>query len=581
MAKADTRQGRRARQRIVLRRALVLGLNLGTVAALFTAMVALIAPGGITLLEAAMLALYALTLPWLAIGFWNAVIGFALTWARDPAGLVNPAVARADTTAPITTRTAIVMALRNEAPEKVFERLQTLQADLARRAPGRFAFHVLSDTSDPAIAAREEAAFAIWRARAGAAVHYRRRPENHGYKAGNVMEFARRAAGRYDFMLPFDADSTMSGPAVLRLVRILQAAPEIGILQGLVVGSPAESFFTRAFQFGMRHGMRAFTLGSAWWQADCGPYWGHNALIRLAPFAAHCDLPVLPGQGVLSGHILSHDQVEAALMRRAGYEVRVLAEEDESYEANPPSLPDFIKRELRWCRGNMQYFQLLALPGLPVTTRVQLALAILMYLSAPAWMGVILLGAAMAVTQDMSGVSVIAGLSLFAVIMALNLMPKLMGLAQVLARRDAAARYGGRARVALGGAVEIAFSILTAPAVAFALALCCLGLLFGRGLDWDAQQRDPRRLGWAEAARSLWPQTLFGLGLGALLAATAPWALAFGAPVVLSLSAAVPLAVLSTLPGPGAFSRRTGLFDIPEDRAAPPPAAPTAIPEAA
>lgn len=260
----------------------------------------------------------------------------------------------------------------------------------------QFAFHILSDTDRPGIAAREERLVADWIRRAPAArIHYRRRSANAGFKAGNIGEFLDRCHGEHDLFIPLDADSVMGADAVLRLVRVMQASPEIGMLQGLVVGTPADSFFTRAFQFGMRHGMRAYTLGSAFWQGDCGPSWGHNMAIRTDPFHRHCRLDPQAPPGPLSGHILSHDQVEA-LMRRAGYQVRVLAAEDESFEDNPPSLPDFIIRELRWCNGNLQYLRLLGLPGLKPLSRVQLVLAILMYLSPAAWFAFLILGAGLA-----------------------------------------------------------------------------------------------------------------------------------------------------------------------------------------
>src|SRR5205807_10055383 len=158
----------------------------------------------------------------------------------------------------------------------------------------------------------------------------------------------------HELAITLDADSFMPAAAMLRLVRVMQACPEIGILQGLVVGLPSTGAFARIFQFGMRLGMRSYTIGSAWWQGDCGPYWGHNAIVRLAPFMAHCDLPVLQ-EGAVKGHVLSHDQIEAVLMRKAGYEVRVLAEEGSSFEQNPPTLVEFIRRDLLWCQGNMQY----------------------------------------------------------------------------------------------------------------------------------------------------------------------------------------------------------------------------------
>jgi membrane glycosyltransferase len=70
--------------------------------------------------------------------------------------------------------------------------------------------------------------------------------------------------GGYDLFLPLDSDSVMSGRAVLKMARIMQRHPRIGILQALCVGAPSDSFFARCFQFGMRHGMRSYTAGAIW-----------------------------------------------------------------------------------------------------------------------------------------------------------------------------------------------------------------------------------------------------------------------------------------------------------------------------
>jgi len=558
----------------------VLGLNLLTVLALLSAMTSLFAPagifaaGGITAGEFALLCCFLLTLPWLSIGVWNSVLGLVLDLRHGPraATQVTPALARVTGDEPLTARVAIVMPLRNEDPDASIDRLRRLEAEIAQGPwAGRFSYHVLSDTDAPGIALKEEARVAQWRAaRPNARITYRRRMQNTGYKAGNIAEFLQGPEGESDFFLPLDADSEMGAETVFRLVRVMQASPEIGMLQSLVTGLPSQSLFTRAFQFGMRHGMRSFTLGSAWWQGDCGPNWGHNVLIRTEPFRAHCMLPELPGRGPLSGPILSHDQLEAVLIRRAGYEVRVMAEESQSFEENPPSIVDFIRRELRWMNGNLQYLRLLAMPGLKPVSRIQLVLAILMYVSAPAWMAFILVGAAMfAVPGQLDAVPAVAGMALFAAILLLSLSPKIMGLAQVLARPERRAAYGGGARVALGGLIEMPFSMLTAPIVALALTRFAVGLVFGKRIGWTAQQRSRDRLEWREGARVLWPQTVTGLTLGLWFAAVAPWALIFGAPVLLALGGAIPIAVLSARPDLGRWSSRVGLFDIPEDRLPP------------
>jgi len=316
----------------------------------------------------------------------------------------------------------------------------------------------------------------------------------------------------------------------------------------------------------MRHGMRSYTLGAAWWQGDCGPYWGHNAVIRMAPFQQHCKMPVLPGKGPLSGYVLSHDQLEAAVMRKAGYEVRVLAEEDGSFEMNPPNLIEFIKRETRWCQGNMQYLKVLGMPGLLLTSRIQLVLAILMYVNAPAWILFITVGATMAIgTTQFGAIPLALGLGQFAVVMAFNLMPKIMGVAQSLSCNRSARSYGGRVRIAAGAVFEFAFSMLIAPCVAVAVSLCCLGLLSGSRIRWPAQRRQSAFLGFVEAARTLWPQTLYGLALTGILAVYAPWALIFGALIVGPLTLAIPLASLSTLTHVGRWTKAAGLFSVPEE----------------
>lgn len=557
-----------------LRRILLLSLNLLTIGGLAGAMAFLLSTGGWTLIELLMLFAFVSTLPWLSLGLWNALIGFAiLRLVRDPAGYVTPAIRKADPEAPIVDRVAVAMTIRNENTSEAVARVRVLKSELDRTAwRDRFDYHILSDTSEPDVAAEEERAVAAWRAMSDdpARIHYRRRIDNSGFKAGNVWEFVNRCVGEYDHFVPLDADSLMSGDAVLRLVRVMQANPRIGILQGLVVGRPAASFFARVFQFGMRHGMRSYTTGSAWWQGDCGPFWGHNAIIRMAPFVAHCDLPTIPGNHTLSGCILSHDQVEAVLMRRAGFEVRVIAEEDESWEDNPPTLPDFIKRDLRWCQGNMQYWWLLNMPGLPLMSRVQLFLAILMYAGAPGWMLFIILGIVQLVFYPHATFPQDAGLALLATVISMSLMPKLMGVTDVLLSARSRRRYGGGFRMLSGAFVELIFSALLAPVVSFAQARFIAGLTIGKKMGWGTQRRESVNLGFWEACRGLWLQTAFGALLLVSLASIMPGLILWALPILLSFVGAVPLAVGTASASLQRWSARLGLCDIPEDRDAAP-----------
>ncbi len=554
------------------RRTLFLLLVLPTMAALIAAMATLLGTNGFTGLEVAQLICFAFTTPWAVIGFWNAVIGFAiLRLSRDPASYVNPTLRRAGAQDPISARVALTLFVRHEQAAAVVGRLRLMRRELERSGMGRhFHFFLLSDSAVPEFCAEEEREFASFQAsdpRPDELI-YRRRALNTGFKAGNMRDFCERWGDDYDFFIPLDADSLMSADAILRLVRVMQANPQLGVLQTLVVGTPATSFFTRAFQFGMRQGMRTYTTGAAWWQGDCGPFWGHNAAIRMIPYRDHCALPKLSGEPPLGGDILSHDQVEAVLMRRAGYEVRVLSEEGGSWEQNPPALPDFIKRDLRWCQGNMQYFRLLTTPGLLALSRVQLVLAILMYVGAPAWIGFIIAATAQAFLPSVGPepYPVDLGVGLLIASMGMVLAPKLFGILDMLVQARARASYGGALRLLAGALVEFVFSSLLAPVVSLAETIFMIGLCFGRRIMWDAQRREGYRVAWSAAARGLWPQTLFGAALTAALAIAAPGSLAWASPLLAALLLAIPLAVATSSPAVGEASVAIGLCAIPEER---------------
>ena len=306
-----------------------------TVAAMIGLMAHALDADGLDWVDWGIVAGFAITLPWTAVGFWNAVIGLALTlgW-RDPAAIAAPVAQLGTAPAPIDTRTALLVCIRNEDPSLLGRNLAEMLGALSALPEARqLHLFLLSDSDRPPVAAAEATVADSLAQRFGASVPvtYRRRERNTGFKAGNLRDFCDRWGSDFDFAVVLDADSVMSPATILRLIRVMQAEPRLGIVQNLVVGLPSTSPFARVFQFGMRLGMRSYTLGSAWWQGDCGPYWGHNAILRVAPFIEHCDLPALPGRGPLSGCVLSHDQVEAVLMRRAGYQVRVLPLEDGSW----------------------------------------------------------------------------------------------------------------------------------------------------------------------------------------------------------------------------------------------------------
>lgn len=557
------------------RRLIVTALNVATWLAMMWAAARILGAGGWSVVDMVLFACFAIGTPWTVLGFWNAVIGLWLLHVhKNPMLEVAPFAAAGDVPSSIQIRTAIFMTVRNEDPARAILRLKTVKASLDATGHGHtFSYFVLSDTSDPAVAAAEEKAVAEWKAADQDAdrIVYRRRSENTGFKAGNVRDFCERWGRDFELMLPLDADSLMSGPAIVKMVKMMQAHPRIGILQSLVVGMPSSSAFARIFQFGMRHGMRSYTMGQAWWVGDCGPFWGHNALVRIKPFHEQCELPMLPGKPPLGGHVLSHDQVEATLMRRAGYEVRVLPVEIGSWEENPPTMLDFAKRDVRWCQGNMQYIKLLGLPGLYAMSRFQLVWAILMFLGIPAW--TLMIALLPVAAWDAKGISDYpAGLAIFlyVIFFVMYLSPKIAGLIDAVLTKGGVASFGGPVRFAVSAALELVFSFLQGAVSTIRTTIFMIGLAFGKSVVWGGQSRDAYGISWRTAAENLWPQTLFGVIVCGLLLLISPAVFWWSLPLTAGYLLAIPFAVVTASPAVGRILKRLGIAGIPEDFNPPP-----------
>jgi membrane glycosyltransferase len=202
-------------------------------------------------------------------------------------------------------------------------------------------------------------------------LHYRRRTERSGHKTGNIADFVRRWGAPYEFMLVLDADSIMTGNALVTLARLMEAHPQIGILQSLPLLAGHETLFGRIIQFGAR--LQSPMLGSVSPSGNSTTATtGTQRHIAAANFTAHCGLPRL-----LADHhgeeILSHDFVEAALMRSAGYEVRQLPDLEGSWEEVPGNVIDYAARDRRWAQGNLQHLRLLNYPRLRFMSRCTLS----------------------------------------------------------------------------------------------------------------------------------------------------------------------------------------------------------------
>ncbi len=520
-----------------------------------------VTPDGLGALDLAWLVVLACLTPWAALSAGNGWLGLAiLLFTPRPVAHVVPGLRHAGE-APPRTRTAIAACLRNEDMAGVIPPLERLLDGLP--AP-HFDLWFLSDSTEGPHAEAEAAAIAALRARRPAAagrIHLRRRRVNTGFKAGNVMEFLENEGRDFDHLLCLDADSEMTPDAVLTLVATMEANPRIAILQQLIVGRPVNAAFPRLFQFGMRAGMRAWATGQGWWQADKGPYWGHNALIRIAPFRAHGRLGPLPDGSA----ILSHDQVEAVRLHAAGWEVWCVPEEEGSLEGNPPALPEFLARDLRWAEGNMQYLALLGAPGLDLMARWQLLQAVLLFLCAPLWLLAFALAGAIAATGGFDATSGGLLTTLLLAFWALPAAPKLAGYAQVMVQGRMAARHGGRVRFTLGALAELAFALVLAPIRVVHQTGFLLALPFGLRLGWKPQNRADRGVSWGDAARLLWPHSLVGAMAFLALGLTAPWALWFALPWAGGLLLAIPFCVLTTSPTAGRWLQARGLAATPEE----------------
>jgi membrane glycosyltransferase len=555
--------------RVVGRRRLIFAvLVTATIFGLAAWLVQILAHDGFGFLDVLLVACFLTYAPWIAVGFWNSAIGFFfMNFVKNPVEQITPVVAKAHANDPVFVRSAILMTVRNEDPARAFARLRVIKNSLDRTGQAdKFDFFVLSDSNRKEVFPLEEAAADAWRKEfpGVSQLYYRRRDNNEGYKAGNVRDFCERWGKNYELMIPLDADSIMTGETIVKMVRIHQANPRLGILQSLIVGMPSKSFFARVYQFGMRHGLRAYISGYAWWHADCGPFWGHNTTIRIQPFYDYCKLPLLPGKPPFGGHILSHDHIEAMMMRRAGYEVRVIPEELGSFEETPPTLLDFEARDVRWANGNLQYVKLLDMPGLQPVSWIQLFLAIQMFVGQGAVVLFAVVAAlAAALAAEGNTFPFWSALAFYAVFIGLFIAPRVFGIMDAALR--SVARYGGAMKLLLSGAIDMAFTFFHAPLQMFAASYFMVAALFGRKTRWDGQQRDGYRVPWNAAARTFMPHTLFGSALMIFVALSAPNALLWFIPFVTGLIVVMPFAVYSSSPEFGKWAERHKLCAMPEE----------------
>lgn len=559
------------------RRRLLLALVAGS-AALATWVLETAAPSAGNGWTALQTGLFALLFAWVAAGCTTAVMGYLGLRRGDRHALSAAAVAGAPIDA--SARTAIVMPICNEDVATVAAGLRATCESLQRAdAPhGLFDVFLLSDTPDAALRAAEVAAWQQLRDALGAAgaplrVFYRWRQRRGGKKAGNVADFCRRWGRDYRYMVVLDADSVMSGETLLTMLRVMDAHPRVGILQTAPRTWGLESLHARLQQFAGRLTGPLFAAGLRYWQLGESHYWGHNAILRVEPFMRHCALAPLPGRGGLSGTILSHDFVEAALMRRAGYEVWLLPELEGSYEQAPPHLVEELQRDRRWCQGNLQNARLVAEPGLAGVHRAMFVTGAMSYAASPLWLGFVLIGALPWLLPAGGATAIdgppLAAIALWGATLAMLFLPRVLAVRLVLARGQQVG-YGGRSRLVFSAALEALMSALQAPVRMLAHSVFVLGALTGIKLGWQSPAREAQSVGWRDAARQFGVGALLSAGLLAWWLAGEPGEAWRVLPLLLPLAIAVPLTVLTSRRSVGLRWRARGWLLTPEEAQAPP-----------
>ncbi|WP_209504853.1 MULTISPECIES: glucans biosynthesis glucosyltransferase MdoH [unclassified Ruegeria] len=521
---------------------------------------------GINLIEGILLALISFNFFWISFTVCTVLLGMVSLSRQD-----RPQ--RKRTAQPL--RVALLTPVYNEVPWNVLGNARTMLEDLqARGRQHHYAMFILSDTRDPEIAAQEQASVEALRTTLapGLELYYRRRELNTDRKVGNIADWVSRWGADWDAMLVLDADSLMTGRAILRLTDALARDPGAGLIQSYPQLIGAQSVFARMQQFANGVYGIAFAEGLARWCGQEGNYWGHNAIIRTKAFATSAGLPKLRALNGQDKLIMSHDFVEAGLLRRAGWAVRFLPRIRGSYEETPPTLIDHAMRDRRWCQGNLQHLKLLGSTGFRAVSRFHMFHGAVGYLMSPLWFALLLMWALIGQGKDASvlhyfspdnplfpqwpEMSETRHVLIILVMYAMLLAPKVLG---VLALPLSGVRYsefGGGLKFLTSFLAEVILSILYAPILMVQQMIAVFRTALGIQRGWSPQARDGGSYGLRTLILCHALETVSGIALsvGILSGLVSIWL----APIAVSLALAIPLSALSGVSA-GAARRMVGM----------------------
>ena len=502
------------------------------------------------------LVLSTITFAWIAVGTLSAALGFLPLFAGETADTIRIP----DADGPLNRRTALLFPVYHEEPASISGTISAIVEELASLGRnGSFDIFVLSDTRGAEEGVREEAAYAaLAKTLAGdCKIFYRRRIENTGRKAGNIKDWVERFGAVYETFVIFDGDSIMSGVALVRLARAMEADPSAGLIQTVPKLIGGRTLLQKLMQFAANTYGPSAAAGLAFWGKDQGNYWGHNAIIRTRAFAGSAGLPALPGPPPFGGHIMSHDFVEAMLLQRAGWGVHMAPSIEGSFESMPPALTDLIVRDRRWSQGNLQHLALLFRRGVPAMGRLHLFMGAMAYVVSAIWAASLVVGLVLALQGQQLLPSYFtdaktlfpvwpmidpgAAMRLFLGTMAVVLLPKALGLALELKRAQRARELFGLPRAVAGVATETVFSMLFAPIMMMTQTSSVLQIFFGRDAGWKAQRRDGAHMDLDDAMKFHWAHMVVGIIVAIVCWQTSPGLLVWMAPVVLGLVLSGPL----------------------------------------
>lgn len=539
---------------------------------------------GLTLLDVSMLILFAATFSWIVIAFLNGLMGFIIqALNRDPIDLRR--ISERQITTPIPdTKVAVIMPVYNEQTSRIIAGFESNAREIFDAGMAEnFQFYMLSDTTDLDIANTEQLAWSDLMARLPQELKekcfYRRRQHNTGRKVGNITDFCERWGSYYEYMIILDADSLMTAKCASELVNYIHYNPTAGLIQTVPIPVRQKTFFGRYLQFAAAFNSPMLANGLAFWQTDGANYWGHNAIIRVHAFMNSCGMPAIAGGGPLSGEILSHDFVEAALLRRAGWGCYLVPNVGGSYEEVPADMVEFATRDRRWVQGNLQHLALLKSRSFHRVSRLHFIFGAVAYLTTLLWLLMLTLSTVDAIWRELVVPPFFTSqyqlfpswpvdnstmiYSMFYVTIGLLIMPKIFAAILVVTKRPN--DFGGAFKAINSAMAEFAFSVLIAPIMMVYHSYFVISVFLGRKVGWKTANREGRALSWKESSLRAVLPTALGIIWTSIGLYFAPQFILWMSPVLVGLLLSAPIIRISSAIGPGLWIKEHGIFTAPSE----------------